>query len=98
MFLTNEQNVIVEVSEEIISTQNGFKSNGSLFIEPGLTLFNIDLPQGIKTQTHIYENGQFKINPNYTEPTKTPEELQNEVDALNKALLDLTEIVLMGGV
>ena len=77
--ITDPAGVILCITPDISYQRNGnpVVKGGSYAIAGSLIggiYENVDVPEGVGEQTHLYKDGKFEVNPNYIPPQPSTEE------------------------
>lgn len=78
--LVNSDNVIVSIADDAVFLENGILSNGVIYGDKTLNVFDVVVPLDVEIQKHKYTpTTGFVVNTNYVKPY-IPELAQKETD------------------
>lgn len=104
MILTNIlDKVIVAIAPSIVAVSNGYEVMGihqyivaETVGKTEFKLYSVDkIPADVGIATHCYDGKIFTVNPNYIKPPMSPQDMEQQLIVMQKAIDDL---ILNGGV
>lgn len=93
--LLNAKNVIIDMAQEIVEQEQGYLCNNCIYpftVDDFRVEEVAEIPAEVKIGKYLYENGTFKLNPNYVEPINSETEIKNlkeQIATLQSTVLEL---------
>ncbi|WDU82257.1 hypothetical protein [Caloramator sp. Dgby_cultured_2] len=98
--LLNKDNVIIDIAEDITEVEQGYFCNNCIYpytIDNFSVVEVVEVPTEVKPGKYMYENREFKLNPNYTEPINPEMEIKGLKEKINLLQQALDDLILNGG-